>query len=139
MKKIIQIVSFLALVFVLAGINVQAQSTTKLDAEVPFDFAIGNEQFAAGKYVLRLRGNAGGADTIEVRDSKNRIVYEAFAMRNGDTGNGKAHLIFDRNDGVTQLSSIQTGLKGYSIPEDGRSDNVSVAAKKRKKSIEAKN
>ena len=49
MKKIIQIVSFLALVFVMAGADVQAQRTTKIDATIPYDFAIGDDQFEAGK------------------------------------------------------------------------------------------
>lgn len=139
MKKIIQIVSFLALVFVLAGAEAHAQNTTKIDADVPFDFAIGDEQFAAGKYVLRLRGTATGADAIELRDSKHRVVYEAFAIRNGDPGNGKANLIFDRNGSIAQLARIQTGLKGYTIPDDNRSDNTSLAAKRKKKNAEAKN
>ena len=48
MKKIIQIVSFLALVFVIAGADVQAQRTSKIDANIPYDFAIGGQQFEAG-------------------------------------------------------------------------------------------
>ena len=138
MKKIIQIVSFLALVFVLAGTEVQAQSTTKIDADVPFDFAIGDQTFDAGKYVMRVRRVPSGADSIELRDAKNSVVYEAFALTNGDTGNGKAHFIFRRDGSVAQLSKIQTGSKGYTILDDGR-DDVTLAAKKKKKSVETEN
>ena len=131
MKKIIQIVSFLALVFVLAGFDVQAQSSTRIDAEIPFDFVIGDQSFEAGKYVMRVRRTPSGADAVELRDSKNRIVYEAFALRNGETGNGKSHLIFDRSEGVAQLAKIQTGERGYTVPlSDGR-DAVTLAAKKK--------
>jgi hypothetical protein len=138
MKKIIQIVSFLTLVFVMAGVDAYAQSSTKLDAEIPFDFAIENQTFEAGKYVMRLRRSAGGADSVELRDSNNRVVYEAFAMQNGDTGNGKAQLIFDRDGTIAKLSKVQTGVKGFTIPEgDGAGSNT--LALKRKKNAETKN
>ena len=138
MKKIIQIVSFLAVVFVMAGSDVYAQGTTKLDAEIPFDFSIGDQTFEAGKYVMRLRRNQSGADSVELRDSSNRVVYEAFAIQNGDNGNGKAQLIFDRDGSVAKLSKVQTGFKGFTMP-DGDAANSNTLALKRKKNNEAKN
>jgi len=138
MKKFIQIASFLAIVFVMAGVEAQAQSSTKIDAEIPFDFAIENKTFEAGKYVMRLRRSPSGADSVELRDSNNRVVYEAFAMQNGDTGNGKAQLIFDRDGTIAKLSKVQTGLKGFNMPEGDVADSPVLAAK-RKKNTEAKN
>ena len=61
MKKLIQIVSFIALVFVIAGADLHAQRTTKIDASIPYDFAIGDEQFEAGKYVMRVTRSTSGA------------------------------------------------------------------------------
>ena len=138
MKKFIQIVSFLALVFVMAGSNVNAQHGTRIDAEIPFDFAIGDQTFEAGKYIMRLRKNPTGVETVELRDANNRVVYEAFAMQNGDTGNGKAQLIFDRDGTIAKLSKVQTGLKGFSMPEGDVVDSPVLAAKQ-KKNTEAKN
>lgn len=131
MKKIIQIVSFLALIFVLAGVDVQAQNSTRIEAEVPFDFVIGDKSFSAGKYVMRIRRVPSGADLFEVRDAKNRIVYEAFALSNGETGDGKAHFIFNREDGVARLSTVATGWKGFTIPTES-SDALTLASKKKK-------
>ena len=140
MKKIIQIVSFLALIFVMAGADVQAQGTTRIDANVPYDFAIGDQQFAAGKYVLRVRRAAGGASVAELRDSRHRIVYEGFVMDSGDTGNGKANLVFDRSGSMAKLTQIRTGEKGFAINESASSDRtINVASKKKDKSRETKN
>ena len=138
MKKFIQIASFLAIVFVMAGSDVYAQYATKIDADIPFDFAIGDQTFEAGKYIMRLRKNPTGVETVELRDANNRVVYEAFAMQNGDTGNGKAQLIFDRDGTIAKLSKVQTGLKGFNMPEGDVADSPVLAAK-RKKNTEAKN
>ena len=142
MKKIIQIVSFLALVFVIAGADVHAQRTTKIDASIPYDFAIGDEQFEAGKYVLRVRGSNSGGSIAELRDSKHRVVYEGFLLDNGDTGNGKANLVFDRSGSVARLMRVRTGDKGFSInekPESNRSVNVASKKRSKDKDRETKN
>ena len=122
MKKIIQIVSFLALVFAIAGADVHAQRTTKIDANIPYDFAIGGEQFDAGKYVMRIRRSNSGASVAELRDSNHRVVYEAFVLDSGDTGNGKANLVFDRSGSVARLTQIRTGERGFSINDAPGSD-----------------
>lgn len=140
MKKVIQIVSFLALVFVMAGVEVSAQNTTKIDAVIPYDFQIGDEQFEAGKYVLRIRKGSGGASIAELRDSRHRVVHESFLMENGDTGSGKANLVFDRSGPVAKLSQVRTGEKGYSVDVSRKPDTgVDLAAKKKKKDRETKN
>lgn len=130
MKKIIQIVSFLALILVLAGADVQAQNSTRIEADVPFDFVIGDRSFAAGKYVMRIRRVPSGADLFEVRDAKNRIVYEAFGLSNGETGDGKAHFIFNREEGVAKLSKVATGVKGITIPTESLKNPIASAPKK---------
>ena len=140
MKKIIQIVSFLSLVFVIAGGDVHAQRTTKIDASIPYDFEIGKQQFDAGKYVLRVRHSNSGATIAELRDSKYRVVYEGFLLDSGNTGNGKANLVFDRSGSVARLMQIRTGDKGFSINEKEGSDRmVNVASKKKDKDRETKN
>lgn len=139
MKKVIQIVSFLALVFVMAGVEARAQSTTKIDAVIPYDFQIGDEQFEAGKYVMRVkRLTNGSGNLVELRDARYRVVWESFALENGDTGSGKANLVFDKSGSVAKLTAIRTGEKGYSISGDKTERGADIAAKK-KKDRETKN
>jgi hypothetical protein len=133
MKKIIQIVSFLALVFVMAGADVSAQSSTKIDASIPYDFIIGDQEFEAGKYVLRVRQSSGAASVAELRDSRHRVVYEAFVLENGKNGNGKPNLVFDRSGSIAKLTHIRTGSKGFAFNETSGSDrSVNLASKKKK-------
>lgn len=142
MKKIIQIVSFLALVFVIAGADVHAQRTTRIDAAIPYDFTIGSEQFEAGKYVMRIRRAASGSSVAELRDAKHRVVYEGFVLDSGDTGNGKANLVFDRSGSVARLREIRTGEKGFSINESAKNErgaNLASTKKNKDKDRETKN
>lgn len=139
MKKAIQIVSFLALLFVIAGVDAHAQSTTKIDAVIPYDFQIGDEQFEAGKYVMRVRRMSNGAgNLVELRDARHRVVWESFALENG-SGAGKANLVFDRSGSIAKLTEVRTGERGYSITTDKTDRGVDIAAKKKKKDREAKN
>lgn len=140
MKKIIRIVSFLALVFVMTGADVHAQGTTRIDAVIPYDFQVGDEQFEAGKYVLRVRRMQNGAGTlVELRDARHRVVWESFALENGNTGNGKANLVFDKSGSIAKLTQVRTGEKGYAISTDKTDRGVNIAAKKKKKDSAEKN
>lgn len=140
MKKFIQIVSFLALVFVMAGTEVNAQSVTKINAVIPYDFSIGDEQFEAGKYVMRVKRMQNGVNLIELRDSSHRVVHESYALENGDPGTGKANLVFDRSGSVAKLTQVRTGDRGFAISGDTKGDgSMTLASKKKKKGNEAKN
>ncbi|MGD9628759.1 MAG: hypothetical protein AB7V18_05910 [Pyrinomonadaceae bacterium] len=140
MKKFIQIVSFLALVFVMAGTEINAQNVTKINAVIPYDFSIGDEKFEAGRYVMRVKRMQSGVNLVELRDSSHRVVHESFALDNGDPGTGKANLVFDRSGSVAKLTHVRTGERGFTISGDTKGDgSVKLASKKKKNDSEAKN
>ena len=116
MKKIIQTISFIALAFLFGGITANAQQATRIDANVPFDFIIGNRYLTEGEYVIRVTGLPGGAKQLEVRSAKGEILYNALAVSNGDTGRGRSELVFERTDGRVVLTKILTDNAGYSVP-----------------------
>jgi len=116
MKKIIQTISFIALAFVFGGITANAQQATRIDANVPFDFIIGNQYLSAGEYVIRVTSPSGGAKQVEVRAKDGEILFTALAVANGDTGRGRSELVFERTDGRAVLTKILTDAAGYSVP-----------------------
>ena len=116
MKKIIQTISFLALALVFGGISANAQQTTKIDANVSFDFIVGDQYLTAGEYVIRVAPSPGGVKTIEVRSKKGDVLYTGLVMPNGDTGRGRSELVFDKSNERTVLKKILTGDAGYSVP-----------------------
>lgn len=131
MKKVILTLSFLSLALAFVFTSANAQLATKIDADIPFDFVVGDKAFAAGKYVIRLRRTPSGAEQLEMRDSNNRVVYEAFAMPNGDPADKKPELIFDRSAGQAVLAKIRTEDKGFSVAVEKPA--TVIAAKEKKK------
>lgn len=116
MKKIIQTVSFLALALVFGGGTANAQNATKLDANVSFDFVVGDKYLSAGEYIIRISPSPGGVKSIEVRTKSGEILFLGLALPNGDNGRGRSELVFDRTDGRAVLTKIITEDAGYAVP-----------------------
>ena len=130
MKKIIQFVSFLSFALILSGATANAQSaTTKVDADIPFDFVVGDRAMPAGKYVLRISPNTTGARVLEVRAENNEVVFTGLIATSGERNSSRSELKFDRIGGQAVLSRIVTNENGYTI---GTSDNTRLIAGKRK-------
>jgi hypothetical protein len=132
MKKFIYTVSFLAIALTFSGTSALAQSVTKIDADIPFDFAIGGQALEAGKYVMRLRRNTSGSETLEIRDARNHVVYEAFLLQNGDSSLNESKLVFDNIDGQRVLANIRLQNKGFDVPVEKSAITI-LAAKKVKR------
>lgn len=130
MKKIIQFASFLAIAFVLSAANIYAQGVTRIDANIPFDFVVGNKMFEAGKYVLRIQRQASGARTVELYDTKGHVLHSAFALESGDTARGEANLGFSKVGGINALTAIRLDSTGYKVPTE--ESNVQIASARKK-------
>jgi hypothetical protein len=116
MKKFIQTISFIALAFVFGGITANAQQATKIEANVPFDFIVGDQYLTAGEYVIRVSGMPSGAKHVEIRSKDGKTLYAALAIANGDTSRGRSELVFERTEGRVVLRKILTESTGYSVP-----------------------
>jgi hypothetical protein len=128
MKKIIQVASFLALAFVFGNVDANAQAFGKrFEANVSFDFVIGNEAFPAGKYYLRVAGDPNGPAFLEVRNAERDIVFQGIMMTNGERLTNAAQLRFDQSTGRPALALILSENAGYTVPV--RSKGKLIAAK----------
>ena len=132
MKKFIYAVSFLAIILSFTA-SASAQSLTRIDAKVPFAFAVGDEVLEAGNYVMRIRRAAGGAEILEIRNDNNKVVFETVMMQNGDMSSRKPELVFDRVAGQAVLAKIRLNSAGFSVPVE-KDAATTIAAKSRKRS-----
>jgi hypothetical protein len=128
MKRFIQFFSFIALAFVFSAVSAQAQSVTKVEAEIPFDFTIGEKQLSAGTYELRLVGNAGGGTRIMMVNKDGETAHSAIILRNGDAEGQAAKLVFDVVGGTRSLAAITTSDAGFSVPSTRKSKSVTIRA-----------
>lgn len=115
MKKIIQLVSFLSLALIFGGVTANAQTVTKVDAKIPFEFVVGDRSLPAGDYVLRITDTSSGSQVLEIRGSNRQTLFTALIQENGDRAKHKAELVFDRTAGTVALAKIIMSDAGYNV------------------------
>ena len=134
MKKIIKALLVLSISAVF-GVTFSYSQTmgTRIDAEIPFEFAIGNKVFPAGNYrLLLVRGND-AVHAVQIRDERGKLVGNTLAVRNG-RARDKAEMVFAVTDEGRQLDRLSTTEFGYIFSRSGgdkrvaRAERVSVPA-----------
>ncbi|HZS04951.1 MAG TPA: hypothetical protein VFD58_08965 [Blastocatellia bacterium] len=127
MKK--QILSIVAALSILTTLTVTgfAHLDSRVTADIPFDFMVGETKLPAGKYTVEPFSPR---DTLVIR-SRETGAIAVFQVNNDRTENGKtqAKLIFNRYGAQTFLSQIWDGYNkvGQKL---GRSRAEREAAKK---------
>lgn len=128
MKRFIQFFSFIALAFVFSAVSAEAQSATKVEANIPFDFTIGEKKLSAGTYELRLVGNAAGGTRILMIDKDGETAHSAIILRSSEAEGQTAKLVFDVVGGNRSLAAITTNDAGFSVPAAKKSRSVTIRA-----------
>jgi len=136
MKKFIQRLAFTAFVLVLGGVAANAQGLGRnFDANIPFDFSIGSKRLPAGKYIIRLAGDANGPGYLEVRNEKREVVYSGLALTNGERLTDSAELRFAQVAGQAELEMIVSERSGHSINASRRSKLVAASKKPKNENV----
>jgi hypothetical protein len=136
MKKIIQLVSFLGLALIFGGVSSNAQSVTKVDAKIPFDFVVGDRSLPAGDYVLRITDTSSGSQVLEIRDPNRQVLFTALMQENGDRAKHKVELVFDRTSGSATLAKIIMSDAGYNV---AKAEPTNRIASNREKAASVRN
>ena len=147
-NKILQSCSLLVLALFLAVVSVQAQANGAYQAEIPFDFMIGNQSYEADDYFISLKDSTDLATILTVRNEKGRELQAKAVMKNGSTSeDDNTRLVFKRYDNKYVLSKIVAPDFGFNAPrskvvtrlsknQKERMETVSVILKKPEKNIE---
>src|ERR1043165_4092785 len=96
LTKFILIFSFL-LIGGLTAAQAQMDSNTIIDANIPFQFVVGNTTFPAGKYVIRpIDDSEDTPNLIEIRsaDAKMAVMFET-ENASLDNAPKKTEVVFD--------------------------------------------
>jgi len=108
-----------SLVAVLAAAAAFAQSSTRLQATVPFDFLVGNKALPAGDYTV-AGGPAAGTIMIRSADGKKGAIVlaqEVYLM----SARESARLIFHRYGSTYFLSEVEDyGSVGHKLRPTSR-------------------
>lgn len=108
-KAIIKECSLLGLVVILGVVTASAQMSTQYQAEIPFDFSVGNDNFSAGSYSIGPTGwnsSNGGLLLRNRKTSESRLL--GFIQIAGDGRGQTGKMYFINVNGRYNLSEIVT-------------------------------
>lgn len=135
MKKLIQICSVLCLALAFSFISANAQSVTKLKADVPFDFNAGGNHYKAGRYNLRIT-NSNNSAVIHITDQENKVLDTMLAAVSGNTSDGEPVLVFNNCDGQRFLAGITIRDRSIKISRSSTERQIDSGKKKAEKKPE---
>jgi hypothetical protein len=133
MKKFIPISAVLSLVFAFSVVAASAQTAiNQFEASIPFAFSIGNKNFEAGTYTLKINRFGSNTYQIVIEDKNKRLVETVHAASNGDVVSGEPRLVFNKYDNQRFLAGIRAADKGLAIPVSRTEKDVAKRSAKPK-------
>jgi hypothetical protein len=119
MKKLIQICSLLSLIVAFSFLSASAQSTRKIEAQVPFDFNVGDKNYPAGTYELRISESRSNGAIVYLTDGEKNILETLLVSISGNSVNGDSKLVFNNYNGQRFLSRIEARENSYRVARSG--------------------
>ena len=98
--------------FITSAVSAQVTGT-RVEANIPFDFTVGDENFAAGSYRLLFTKGNGSVYHVSLMTDKGRPIMKTMAVQNGSTLRNKSELVFAVTDGGYFLEKLRTPDAGY--------------------------
>jgi hypothetical protein len=115
MHKLFRSLAIVSLSLVFGAVAANAQSLTKVEAEVPFAFSVGQTKLAPGKYDIRVNKSSAGTATVQIAQKGGSGMGTALGLVNGNAVTGRAELVFDRYGDARVLRQITFNDNGISI------------------------
>ena len=105
--------ALVGLLFTLAAVSVHAQSRTRVEANIPFDFAVGNARLKAGHYIVDF------ADTeklfVTSVDGKIKVFALAPGILERMRNDPSSRLVFHRYGNLYFLSEVWISESGNGL------------------------
>jgi hypothetical protein len=112
--------SLLVSAILIAVASAQAQTVWTYQAEIPFDFAIGDKTYGAGQFVIKLERPNYLANILTIRNTDGeRTERNALTKTGRRSGNEKTTLVFDRYENGFVLKEIVAPNFGFTAPKPG--------------------
>lgn len=115
MMKTVRIFAVLAVfTMALTGLTLAQQPNCRLVADIPFDFNVGNQQFAAGQYMFVVDY---GDPVVRLRNTATGQTAMAFSIRGDDEQAGNSVALFDVVGAEHTLADLKAAGHAVSFPE----------------------
>ncbi len=115
MMKTVRIFAVLAVfTMALTGLSLAQQPNCRLVVNIPFDFNVGNQHFAAGPYIFAVDY---GDPVVTVRNTATGQTATAFSIRGDDDPAGNPAAVFDVISGQHTLADLKAPGHAVSFAE----------------------
>jgi hypothetical protein len=108
-KQFAAIIMSVAAILFLTAVSANAQSKQPMTIDIPFEFTVAGETYAAGKYTIR-RFNPAEPGMLILKKKEGNVKKLLLTQNvNSKTGVENARVVFSKADGLYSLSEIWTG------------------------------
>lgn len=109
-KGFTMVVLIVVIALAAAVVSANAQSSTRLVANIPFEFVVGDQALASGEYTLRDTGTQGNALMIRSSGAKSSAMRLTIAIeRPRSQGDKHARVVFHRYGQRYFLAEVWSG------------------------------
>jgi hypothetical protein len=127
MKKFIQVCSLLSILVLTSVFPVTAQGGFGTEVEIPFAFNVGDREYEAGAYIIKLSRISAGTATLSIHDPRNDELQTVLVNVNSETSRGNdIRLVFDTIDGQKHLTKVRTADKTFALAKPKSEKNAKV-------------
>ena len=113
--KTVRIFAVLAVfTMALTGLSLAQQPTCRLVGDIPFDFNVGNQHFAAGRYMFAVDY---GDPVVTVHNTETGQTEMVFSIRADDDQAGNPVAVFDIIGGQHNLADLKAPGHAVSFAE----------------------
>ena len=131
-NKIYSFVAILGIFLGLAVVSVHAQSPSKVEVNIPFEFSAGKTTMPAGIYTIKRL--AGDNVTLRSEDGKARVILNAPVSNNSSDPNAVERLVFERYGDQYALSQIwltaDSGRQVWTNKKREKSQRIEIALRR---------
>jgi len=115
MQKLAKLFSVLSLALVFGAVAANAQTVTKIEADIPFAFSVGDTELAPGKYNIHVTSSTAGTVAVRIAQKEGTGHWTALGLVNSDAATGDSVLVFDRYGNDRVLRQVKLNDSGISI------------------------
>ena len=129
-NRVSRTITVLSILLALAGASVQAQSNSRLVANVPFKFVLAKRTLPAGKYSIQQMGTAGGR-VLRIDNARGKnagvILAKSLSSKRDDS---TTQLVFRRYGDHYFLAEVwMSGEYRYELPKTKAEKEIAQSTK----------
>ena len=114
MKNIVQGFAFLAVIFAFGAVA-NAQLNYGGEADIPFEFTVGEKVYEAGKYTVKINKQMVAGAVLTIQKSGSDEVQSVLMNNNGGERSTEVQLVFSSIEGRRLLTNVTTSISDYSL------------------------